>query len=100
MYVAVRRYTGDPDIYNDLKEKIESELIPQFRTIPGFSAYYAIDTGGGSLATVSVFGTLEGEKKSTALAAEFVKKNYGNKVQRITVDEGVCIVEQHAGVLV
>jgi hypothetical protein len=43
--------------------------------LPGCVAYYVIDAGGGSLATVSVFEDQAGVDASTAKAGEWVKEN-------------------------
>jgi hypothetical protein len=97
MHVAIRRYSADPTIFNDLMDKLNTDFVPQIKRIPGFSAYYAIKTSLETLATVSVFESEEGEKASNKLAIEFVKKNYPNmKVQRVTLDEGASIIELHA----
>ena len=97
MHVAVRRYSLDPDIYDDLKERLEADFVPSLRHIDGFIAYYAVRTGNETLDTISVFETQDGERKSTQLATEFAKRNYPEKrVTRISLDEGSCLVEHHA----
>jgi hypothetical protein len=40
--------------------------------IDGFVAYYLIDTGGGSLVTVSVFADRAGAEESTRAAAKLI----------------------------
>ena len=40
--------------------------------IDGFVAYYLIDTGGGSLVTVSVFADRAGADESTRAAAKLI----------------------------
>jgi hypothetical protein len=56
MYTSIRRYTTDPnnavEIINFIQQENINELIS---CIPGFIAYYIIDGGDGTLATVSVF---------------------------------------------
>ncbi len=100
MFVAIRRYSGgDPSLFDDLKDKLQSDFIPKVKTLPGFSAYYCVRTGADTLATVSVFETPEGEKQSNQLALEFVKRNFPDSpVERITLDEGISVAEEHAGV--
>jgi hypothetical protein len=99
MHVAVRRYSADPVIFQDLKERLEADFVPYIRQLEGFISYYAVKTGEGSLDTISVFETRESEIESTRLAADFVKRNYDNlRVERIGVDEGPCLVERHAKV--
>lgn len=99
MHVAVRRYSADPEIFSDLKARLEADFVPYLKHVSGFISYYAVRTGEGSLDTISIFETREGEIESTRIAAEFVKRNYENlRVERIGVDEGACIVEHHASV--
>lgn len=99
MHVAIRRYSLDPDVYRDLKVLLETDFLPHLRHVEGFISYYAVYTGADTLDTVSVFETKEGERESTRLAAEFVKRNYPDKaIKRLNLDEGPCIVEHHAAV--
>lgn len=99
MHVAIRRYSLEPEIYADLKSKLEADFVPQLRHIEGFISYYAVATSDTTLDTVSVFESKEGERKSTQLAAEFVQRNYPTRrVERVTLEEGPCLVEHHAAV--
>ena len=99
MHIAIRRYSVDPELYTDLKERLEADFVPQLRHVHGFVSYYAIHTGNDALATVSVFETRDGERESTRLATEFVKRNYPDKsIKRVSLDEGNCIVDHHAPV--
>ncbi|MBV8639711.1 MAG: hypothetical protein JO322_16645 [Candidatus Eremiobacteraeota bacterium] len=97
MNVAVRRYSSDPIIFNTLKDRLEDDFVPKLKQISGFIAYYAIKTGPDTLCTVSVFETEAGERESTQLSGEFVAHNYAAiKTERLSVDEGVCIVQHRA----
>lgn len=99
MHVAIRRYSVTREVHNDLKERLEADFVPQLRDIDGFVSYYAVFNGPEGLVTVSVFETKEGERESTDLATEFVKRNYaGKKIERIGLDEGACIVQHHAAI--
>ncbi len=97
MHVAVRRYTADPIIFTTLKSRLEDDFVPKLKQIAGFVAYYAVKTGPEALCTVSIFETQEGERASTLLSGEFVAQNYSTiKTERLSVDEGTCIVEHRA----
>ncbi len=96
MHVAIRRYTVEPEIYRDLKDRLEDDFVPRLKHVSGFVGYYAIKTGSDTLDTVSVFETEAGEKESNELAVEFVKRNYPQmKIKRVSLDEGACIIEHH-----
>jgi hypothetical protein len=100
MHVAIRRYSMDPEVLRDLKSRIEADFLPELKRVTGFVSYYVVTTGSDTLDTISCFETREGERKSTQLAAEFVRRNYPEKrVERVGIDEGPCIIEQHAAVL-
>jgi len=75
MYTSIRRYTTDPnnaaEIINLIQQGNINELIGG---ISGFIAYYIIDGGGGTVATVSVFEDQAGADQSNAVAAEWVKE--------------------------
>ena len=99
MHVAIRRYSHDPEVQKDLKERLEADFVPGLRSVDGFVSYYAVSIGPESLVTISVFESKEGERESTQLATEFIQRNYPNrKVDRIGLDEGPCVVEHHAAV--
>jgi len=101
MHVAVRRYSADPIIFNTLKSRLEDDFVPKLKQIRGYVAYYAIKTGPETLCTVSVFETEDGERASTQLSGEFVAQNYSTiKTERLSVDEGACIVEHRASATV
>lgn len=94
MYTSIRRYTTDPsdaaEIINLVQQGNINELIGG---IPGFIAYYMIDCGGGTVATVSVFQDQAGAEQSNAVAAEWVKEKvlptYSLSVPDITAGEVV-----------
>jgi hypothetical protein len=96
MNVAIRRYTGDANRVSELKSQIEANFVPELMKIPGFSAYYVVDCGGGNVSTISVFETEAGERESTRIAVEFVKQYVGQTFTRTAVDEGSAIIERHA----
>ncbi len=99
MHVAIRRYSVDPEVFRDLKARLEADYVPGLKHVNGFISYYAVTTGSETLDTISIFETKEGERKSTELAEEFVKRNYPDRrIARVTLDEGPCIVEHHAPV--
>lgn len=99
MHVAIRRYSLEPQIYQDLKARLEADFVPGLKHVEGFISYYAVVTGADTLDTVSVFETKEGERRSTQLATEFVQRNYaGKRIERVTLEEGECLVEHHAPV--
>jgi hypothetical protein len=78
MYISIRKYkltSQDAKTRGELTRQINDLFLPQISKAPGFVSYYAVDTGSGTLATVSVFETQSGAEESIRQAADFVNKN-------------------------
>ena len=55
MYVAIRRYQlEDPGSVDEVLGRVNEGFIPIIKDAPGFLAYYALDSGGGEVTSVSV----------------------------------------------
>ncbi len=74
MYVSVRRYQNVSNV-DEIVRRVEQGFVPLLRKTPGFIAYYAIDGGDGSFATVSVFSTEDMAMESNRTAADWVRDN-------------------------
>ncbi len=76
MYVAIRRYqlmgSGSAD---EVLQRVTEGFIPIIKDAPGFLAYYAVDGGGGTVASVSIFEHRAGAEESTRMAADWVREN-------------------------
>ena len=56
MYTVVRRYTGAGPLAKAMIER-RHDVEEVLRGVPGFRAYYALLTPGGTLATITVCAT-------------------------------------------
>jgi hypothetical protein len=74
MWAAVRRYEGITDPA-EAGRLVGESFIPQLEHIPGFVAYYWIDAGGGTMASLSVFNGQGGADQSVELAHAWVSEN-------------------------
>ncbi len=74
MYVSIRRYDNVRSV-SEVCGKIAESFVPLLRRSPGFIAYYAIDGGGGTMATVSIFSTRDMAMESNDKAAQWLKEN-------------------------
>ncbi|HSO42408.1 MAG TPA: hypothetical protein VLR47_06150 [Rhodospirillales bacterium] len=74
MYVSVRRYDNVVSV-SRVCGKIAESFVPLLRKRPGFIAYYAVDGGGGTMATVSVFSTEAMARESNEVPAEWLREN-------------------------
>jgi hypothetical protein len=79
MHTVIRRYQGVVDSAEVARRAVE-EFAPLLRERPGFQGYWAIDAGGGVLATITVFESEEAAADSTAAAATWVQENMANLV--------------------
>ena len=73
MYVAIRQYgllTNGPA--EKVMQGIGEGFIPIIKNAPGFLAYYTLDSGGGTLTSVSVFEHRAGAERSNKLAEDWV----------------------------
>src|SRR3712207_2014444 len=75
MHVVVRRYQLDPGSVDEVMRQGNEGFIPLFKDAEGFLAYYALDAGGGEIATISVFEDQAGAEESIRMAADFVQQN-------------------------
>ena len=79
MYVAIRQYglvTNEPvdKVFQGLREG----FIPIIKNAPGFLAYYTLDSGDGTLTSISVFEHRAGAERSNRIAENWIGKNLTN----------------------
>ncbi len=75
MHAAIRIHQVDPGSVDEVRRGINEGFLPTIKDASGFQAYYALDVGGGMLATVSVFEDRAGAEESTRMAADWVRQN-------------------------
>jgi hypothetical protein len=75
MHIVIRRYQLDPGSVDEVMRHINEGFIPIIKDAQGFLAYYALDAGGGEIATISVFEDAAGAEESIRMAADFVQEN-------------------------
>ena len=74
MYVVVRRYAGASKLIDAMVER-QSDVKELISSVPGFRAYYAVNTGNGGVATVTTCDDEAGTTESSRRAAEWVRNN-------------------------
>jgi hypothetical protein len=65
----------DPGSVDEIIRGVNEGFLPIIKDVYGFQAYYALDAGGGRLATVSVFEDRAGAEESTRMAADWIRQN-------------------------
>lgn len=74
MHVAIRLYDG-VKLPDEAAAKVRNEFLPIISTIEGFRDYYAVKTGDGTMASVSVFKDKPGADESVQRARTWIEKN-------------------------
>ncbi len=80
MYTAIRQYQVDPGSVDEIRREVNEGLLPIIKEVYGFQAYYAIDAGGGRMASVSVFDDRAGAEESTRMAADWIRQNMASLI--------------------
>lgn len=76
MYVAIRQYgllTREP--IEQVLRGIRAGFIPVIKNQPGFVAYYVMDSGHGTITSISIFEHQAGAERSNKLAEDWVGKS-------------------------
>ena len=74
MYAAVRRYEGIKDD-SEAGRLVGESFVPLLEKVEGFVAYYWIDAGDGTMASLSVFENQAGADESVRLAHQWIEDN-------------------------
>ena len=80
MHVAIRQYQVDPGSVDEVRRRVNEGFLPIIKDVYGFQAYYALDAGGGRVATVSVFDDQAGAEESIRMAADYIRQNMASLV--------------------
>ncbi|HTD19230.1 MAG TPA: antibiotic biosynthesis monooxygenase [Ktedonobacteraceae bacterium] len=75
MYVSVRKYQAAPASAEEAGRRVEEGFVPIISQVPGFVAYYFLNTGYDVVLSVSVFRDQAGADESNSRAAIWVKQN-------------------------
>jgi len=74
MYASVRRYAIEGSA-EELARRVREGFVPIIRQTNGFVAYYVVDGGDGSVASMSIFQDQAGAEESNRKAADWVRAN-------------------------
>jgi hypothetical protein len=74
MHATIRSYHGvDQQSTADLTAKVNQTLLPKLSELPGFAAYYLVDSGNGIVTSFSLFETREQGDESTKLVIRWIR---------------------------
>jgi hypothetical protein len=95
MYAVIRRYQFDEGDSEQVDREIREEFVPLVEKMPGFVAYYWLNTGEGSGASLSVFQDKAGAEESVRAAVNFAQQHWaGMSVSKPEILQGE--VKAHA----
>lgn len=93
MYVVVRRYTGAAALVDAMVPRAQ-EIRDLISSVPGFRAYYAVDGGNGTVATITICDSKEGTDESIRRAADWVRQNVtGASMSPPEITEGEAYID-------
>ncbi len=96
MYGAIRTYRVT-DV-GELTTAVRDEFIPLVRDIPGFVAYYVVDSGGGTVSSITICEDKAGVDASTARAKDWVQERLSSLIESGPEIKTGEIVADHARV--
>ncbi len=79
MYGAIRTYRVT-DV-GELTTRVRDEFIPLVRDIPGVVAYYVVDSGGGTLSSITIGEDQAAVEASTARARDWVQERVSSLIE-------------------
>jgi quinol monooxygenase YgiN len=85
MHAAIRRYNMFPSAIETIRTRVNDELLPTMRQLPGFIAYYVVDGGDGTLIAVSVFEERATAEESTRQATAWARERLSHLVRTAPV---------------
>ena len=95
MYASIRTYRTDPARMDEAMHRIDEGFAELVSREPGFCAYQAMDCGGGSFVSCTVFRDREGAERSAELAAEWVAENLADiEFERLDAKSGEVMVSR------
>ena len=79
MFVSVRQYrSSDPA---EVGRRAQEGFVPIVREVAGFSAWYLVDGGDGSLTTITLAEDQAGVEESVSKAAEWVRESVADLLE-------------------
>jgi quinol monooxygenase YgiN len=100
MHAAIRRYNMFPNATDTIRTRVNEELLPTMRQLPGFVAYYVVDGGDGTLIAISVFEDRAVAEESTRHATQWVRERLSHLIRTAPViSTGAVIAHGEGAVL-
>ena len=72
MYMVIRRYAIEPHKIDEVVRKVDEQYLEKVRQLPGFEAYYVVDSGEGRLTSITISADKVTSHDTTRLSQEWV----------------------------
>jgi hypothetical protein len=92
MHASIRRYKTDSA--EEIASRVNQQFLNRIGNVAGFLAYYTIDTGDGTIASVSVFETKDGQEESNRVAAAWIKESLPGMLNLIEIIGGEVVAHK------
>ena len=75
MHATIRRYESiDQSRKSEVLKKVDENLLPALKDLPGFNGYSVIDAGDGVITSVGFFDTAAQADESTRVVASWLRE--------------------------
>ena len=75
MNTTIRRYESiDESRKSEVLKKVDEDLLPALKDLPGFNGYSLIDAGNGVMTSVGFFDTAAQADESTRIVGSWVRE--------------------------
>ncbi len=91
MYVSIRQYKTNQA--KEFTKRVNESWLPIISKVPGFIAYYAIETADG-WASVSIFKDKTGAEESNKMAPGWVKQHAAGIVVGPEITAGETVIHK------
>jgi hypothetical protein len=97
MYASIRRYRMGAGSMDDAMHLADTEFADRLAEEPGFVDYQALDTGDGTVMSITIFETEDQCEASNDMAAAWVRESLADfQVERLEVFGGEVMVSRAA----
>lgn len=97
MFASVRQYTYNPQNAVEINRRVREKVVPRLRHLPGFLAYYWMDSGAGTGAAWIVFETEPDARAGMDAAQEIFQAPLCCLLGKPQVTQGQVIAFTNAG---
>jgi hypothetical protein len=97
MYASIRRYRMGAGSMDDAMHLADTELADRIMREPGFVDYQVMDTGDGTITSVTIFEDEQQCVRSNDMAGDFVREHLGDfQIERLDMSGGEVMVSRAA----